>query len=263
MNKSTLARTHLDGTGWAHPYGHGPFDPYLYADGGDGGASASTSPTPGGEPVAVPETGGQPAAPAGAVTSGQDIASLPDWAQKVITEARAEAGKARTVAKQNAATEARQQLAQELAPILGLGGDKPPTPEELTAQLRESQGQITSAQEQAAAAAIELHVYKTAARLGADADALLDSRAFCDSIDALDPDQQPEQFNAAVQQAIEAALHRNPSLRARSAGRSGGDMGGGGSGDQPHSLDKQIAEATAKRDFATVIRLKRQRAATT
>lgn len=65
-----------------------------------------------------------------------------------------------------------------------------------------------------------------------------------------------------MQQAIEAALHRNPGLRARGAGRSGGDLGGsGGSGDQP-SIDKQIAEATARRDFATVIRLKRQKAAT-
>lgn len=258
MHTRTLARARLDGAGWAHPY----TDPFVcYAD---GAIEGTPPPTPAAAP-APPAADGAPAGqPAGSGdTGGQDITSLPDWAQKVITEARAEAGKARTVAKQNAADAARQELAQDIGKALGLvEGDKAPTPEELTAQLRESQGQITSAQEQAAAAAIELHVYKTAARLGADADALLDSRAFCDSIDALDPDQQPEQFNAAVQQAIEAALHRNPSLRARTAGRSGADLGGG-SGDQPHSLDKQIAAATAKRDFATVIRLKRQRAATT
>ncbi|WP_435239564.1 hypothetical protein [Streptomyces sp. YPW6] len=36
--KKTLTTT---GGGWAHPYGHGPFSPFLYADGGDGGGSGS------------------------------------------------------------------------------------------------------------------------------------------------------------------------------------------------------------------------------
>ncbi|MEU2797435.1 hypothetical protein [Streptomyces sp. NPDC007117] len=36
--KKTLRPT---GGGWAHPYGHGPFSPFLYADGGDGGGSGS------------------------------------------------------------------------------------------------------------------------------------------------------------------------------------------------------------------------------
>ncbi|MFJ2848320.1 hypothetical protein [Streptomyces rubiginosohelvolus] len=36
--KKTLRAT---GGGWAHPYGHGPFSPFLYADGGDGGGSGS------------------------------------------------------------------------------------------------------------------------------------------------------------------------------------------------------------------------------
>ncbi|MFF3398250.1 hypothetical protein ACFYW6_07025 [Streptomyces sp. NPDC002659] len=64
--------------------------------------------------------------------------------------------------------------------------------------------------------------------------------------------------------AIKAAVEKFSKLAPKGAGRSGGDLGGGsGSGDQHASIDKQIAEATAKRDFATVIRLKRQRAATT
>ncbi|NUK22064.1 hypothetical protein [Streptomyces lunaelactis] len=264
MHRNTLARARLDGAGWAHPY----TDPFVcYADSAAGDASGSTGTgpgsDPGGSPGGSPNPGGQPGSWEGFQWDGK-VDSLPEPVAKVIREAREEAGKARTVAKQNAAAEARQQMAQDIGKALGLvEGDKAPTPEELTTQLRDSQTAITSAQEQAAAAAIELHVYKTAARLGADADALLDSRAFCDTIDALDPGQAPEQFNGAVQQAIEAALHRNPGMRARTAGRSGADLGGGGSGDQHASLDKQIAEAQKKRDFATVIRLKRQRAATT
>ncbi|MEU0220040.1 hypothetical protein ABZ281_35420 [Streptomyces sp. NPDC006265] len=38
--KNTLA---VAGGGWAHPYRTGPFDPFLYADGGDGGGSGSGS----------------------------------------------------------------------------------------------------------------------------------------------------------------------------------------------------------------------------
>ncbi|MFE0132398.1 hypothetical protein ACFWY6_12620 [Streptomyces sp. NPDC059037] len=64
--------------------------------------------------------------------------------------------------------------------------------------------------------------------------------------------------------AIKSAVTKLSKLAPRGAGRSGADMGGaGGSGDQNASLDKQIQEATARRDFATVIRLKRQKAATT
>lgn len=64
--------------------------------------------------------------------------------------------------------------------------------------------------------------------------------------------------------AITAAVDKLAALAPRGAGRSGGDMGGaGGSGDQPNTLDKQIEEAQQRRDFAAVIRLKRQRAAQT
>ncbi|MFD3574767.1 hypothetical protein [Streptomyces sp. NPDC058644] len=64
--------------------------------------------------------------------------------------------------------------------------------------------------------------------------------------------------------AIKSAVTKLSKLAPKGAGRSGADLGGaGGSGDQNASLDKQIQEATARRDFATVIRLKRQKAATT
>lgn len=258
MRTQTTTHPRLDGAGWVHPYPTRPFDPYLYAD---GGAADDPGSSPGEPPVAEPAASREQPGQRPDV-SGQDVSTLPDWAQKVIADARAEAGKARTVAKQNAAQEARQQLTTDIGKALGLiEGEKAPTPEELTAQLRDSHGALTAAREEAAAAAIELHVYRTASKLGADADALLDSRAFCDTIDAIPADSDAEAFSAAVRQAIEAAMGRNPALRARTAGRSGADHGAGG--EVMAGIDKQIADAISRRDFPTAIRLKRQRAAQT
>lgn len=244
MRKNTLARTRLDGAGWAHPYGHGPFAPW-YADGGDGDGSGSGSPAAGDSSLTAAVTAstteaqaaqpaGKPAAPSeqpkdpwAAYQWDGKVDSLPADVAKVIRDAREEAGKARTVAKQNAADEARKELLATISKAVGLDdGETPPTPEELTRQLTQSQSALTTAQEQAASAAIELHVYRTAHRLGADADALLDSRQFCDAVDELDP-SDPKAFNAAVEKAINEALGRDPRLRAQGAGRSGADLSGG------------------------------------
>jgi hypothetical protein len=63
--------------------------------------------------------------------------------------------------------------------------------------------------------------------------------------------------------AIKAAVAKFSKLSpAKGPGRSGGDHTGG-SGDGPASLDKQIADAEARRAWPEVIRLKRQRAAQT
>lgn len=61
--------------------------------------------------------------------------------------------------------------------------------------------------------------------------------------------------------AIKSAVTKFSKLAPKGAGRSGADLSGG-SGDQAaDSLDKQIEDATKRRDFATAIRLKRQKAA--
>lgn len=244
MNKHTLARVRLDGAGWAHPYGHSPFSPFLYADGGDGSGAAGD----GGAPAAAAGESGQgaqqplhqavqqamqpPAPPAPNPWDGfqwdGNVDSLPDPVAKIIREAREEAGKSRTVAKQNAAAEAREELLATISKAVGMDtGDTPPTPEQLTQQLTESRVELSSAQEQAASSAIELHVYKAAIRLGANADALLDSRAFCDAIDGIDASGDPAAFNSAVEKAINAALGQNPNLRAQVSAASGGDLSGG------------------------------------
>ncbi|GGV68850.1 hypothetical protein GCM10010294_25010 [Streptomyces griseoloalbus] len=255
MHKKTLARVRLDGAGWAHPYGHGPFSPVVYADGGDGGGSGSGSGAAGdggSELSGAPgDQGGQQPGQTGS-QAGSDpwanfswdgkVDSLPEPVAKVIRDAREEAGKSRTVAKANAAEEARQELLATISKAVGLDAEKPPTPEELTRQLTQSQTSLTAAQEQAASAAIELHVYKTALRLGADADALLDSRKFCDKIDSIDV-SKPEAFNKEVEAAITEALDANPKLRTGLAPRRGGGDFTGGPGTQrrPTSLHDAIA----------------------
>jgi hypothetical protein len=223
----------------------------LYADGGDPQTPAPPTPAapPAPQPPATPPTGQDPAA---------EVARL----TKELEAARKEAGAARVNAKATAAAEARAELLKQLS------GDAPEplTPEQLQQQLAEARTQGTTATQAAAAAAIELSVFRTAQRLGANADALLDSRAFCDGIDALDIDpSDTAAFTAAVTEKVNAALAANPALRAGpTAGRSGGDMGGGGgSGDGAATIDAQIAEATKRRDFAAVIRLTRQKAAQT
>lgn len=246
MHKRTLARLRLDGAGWAHPYGHGPFSPIVYADGGDGAGSESGS---GGAGDGTGDGGGQaPAAPpaAGPWDGFQwdgKVDSLPADVAKVIREAREEAGKARTTAKENAAQAARQELLETLSKAVGLDtGAKPPTPEELTRQLTTATSERTAAQEDAAAARIELHVFRTATRLGADAEALLDSRSFCDAIDAIDTDD-PKKFNEEVEKAINNALSANQQLRAGLAPRrGGGDFAGGpGTPGRPTSLQDAVS----------------------
>lgn len=256
MSRSTLARHRLDGAGWAHPYTLDPFTPVLYADGGDPtGQDPATPPAPTvpapAQPAAVdpPQPAGQQ--PAG--DGGEDIAALPDWAQKAIKDARAEAGKARTTAKANAAAEARDALVQQIGGALGLLDDSkdgaPLAPEELTRQL-------TAEREQAMSARIELHLYRTAQRLGANAEQLLDSRAFVDSIDSLDVDPSDvDAFTQAVEVKITEAVANNPSLRAsQGPGRSGADLSGG-TGAAPPSVETQIAEAQKAGNWRTVMRL--------
>ncbi|WP_442803467.1 hypothetical protein OG411_19310 [Streptomyces pseudogriseolus] len=262
MRKTTLARARLDGAGWAHPYGTHPFSPIVYADGGDGGDSGSGSGgagdggsgSPGGSGAGAGDQGGRQSGQGGQQSGqpGSDpwagfqwdgkVESLPPEVAKVIHETRDEAYKSRK-AKSNAASEARMDVLRTISSALGLEGDKPPTPEELTRQLTQSQSALTAAQEQAASAALELHVYRTAARMGADADALLDSRSFCDRIDSIDPSGKPEDFNKAVEDAITEALDANPLLRAgRVPRRGGGDFPGGpGTSKRPTSLHDAIA----------------------
>lgn len=214
----------------------------------------AANPTPPVTPTPAPPAP-VPAPPAPPADTAADIARL----TKELEAARAEAAKSRVNAKEQAAKDARAELLRQLSG----DAEQPLTPEQLQQQLADARNTGTAAQQAAAAAAIELSVYRTAQRLGADAERLLDSRTFADQIDALDVDPtDTAAFTAAVTEKVNAALAANPALRVMAAGRSGGDFSGG-SGSAPLDIDAQIEEATKKRDFARVIALKRQRAAQT
>src|SRR5690606_12435875 len=136
MQKRTLPR--LAGAGWAHPYGHAPFAPYLYADGGDGDDSGSDSGDSGddtGTDDSGDDAGGtgddgpddaaakddkpKPRPPA-KKPDGEDPAATIARLQKELKTANGEAAKARTSAKKAAADEARTEIVQELGKALGL-----------------------------------------------------------------------------------------------------------------------------------------------
>lgn len=247
MSTPTLARRRA-GAGWAHPYS----DPFtLYADGGEGDAGTGAGSGDSGQGAAGDGT------QAGQQGSGEDAAATIARLTKAVADANAEAAKARVTAKENAAKEAREQLLKQLSG----DAEEPLTPEQLQQQLAEARTQGTTATQAAAATARELAVLRTAQRLGANGDALLDSRSFMDGVAGLDTADSAA-LTAAVTERVNAALAANPALRALNAGRSGGDFGGS-SGAAALDIDAQIEEAQKQRRWGDVIALKRQRAAQT
>lgn len=166
-------------------------------------------PTPG-APATEPtpqQPGPAPAQPAEPAV--EDISALPEWAQKQIRDARAEAAKSRTTAKQTAAEQARQETLAQVAKALGIGEEgKPVDPAELTAQ-------IEQAQTAAWRSAVELAVYRAAPQHGANPDALLDSLKFIDSLDDLvEVDPRSPEFAAALASKVQEAVAGNPSYKA-------------------------------------------------
>ncbi|WP_406200132.1 hypothetical protein OG331_25190 [Streptomyces sp. NBC_01017] len=257
MNKRTLPR--LAGAGWAHPYSHGPFDPWLYADGGDGGDSGSDSDDSGDDAGASDDqdndAGGtgnddqdddaakddKPKPKPPAKKDDEDPTATIARLQKELKQANADAGKARTNAKKAAADEARTQIVQELGKALGLvkdDKDTPPDPAALTAQIEKA----TAAHRETA---VELAVYRGASKHGADPDALTDSRAFLKSIADLDPSD--EEFAKKVNAAIKKAVDDNPKLKAQgqAPARNSGDFSG--STEKPKNSNSIEAQREARR----------------
>lgn len=173
--------------------------------------------------VGATATPAAPAAPAAPAESGK-VEDLPEWAQKIIKDTRAEAAGHRT--KATAAETKQTETLAAIAKALGLGpADETPDPAKLTEQL----GAAQTAQR---TALVELAVFKAAAAHSADPAALLDSRAFLASVTDLDP--SGSDFNAAVDAAIKAAVDGNPKLKAAAQAAGASTIPhAGGSGEKP------------------------------
>jgi hypothetical protein len=202
------------------------------------------------------EGGQQPAAaqpnPQQPSTQTQDVSQLPDWAQKIITDTRAEAAKHRTEKKATAEqVSAEQAKLNKVLSALGLNaeGQEAPDPEALASQLEERQTELWSK-------SIELETHRLADKHGVKPGALTDSVKFWEAMGDVDP-SDPE-FATKVDAAIADAVKANPGLKAtQGSPRSGADFTGAPSA--PPNIDQAIEDAQSKGDFRTAIALKRRR----
>ncbi|TMR91325.1 hypothetical protein [Nonomuraea basaltis] len=199
------------------------------------------------------------------------VDQLPSWAQKLIKDTRAEAADWRSKLKdaQKAADDATAQqgpsqdeiteqvktdFAQQIAKALGLAAEEesPIDPQQvietLTSERDTTAKERDAEKERHRRALIELAVHRASQKVGADPDALLDSRNFLKAVRDLDPDA--EEFSTTLTETIQTAVENNPKFKAATqAGppaRSGGEFTGGPGGRAPSS-EPSIDEFRARR----------------
>lgn len=164
--------------------------------------AASTDPSQGAQPESTPANGttppGDPKKP-----DRPEISELPQWAQDLIKETRGEVAKSRVEAKAQAAEEARKQMAEDIGRALGIITDDTPDEQKLNPeQLRDL---LAGERSTARMARTELAVFKAAQAAGGgfNASALLDSRAFLESIKDIDP-TNTEALTAKITETVQA-----------------------------------------------------------
>lgn len=205
-------------------------------EGAPAGGQAPPAAPPADAPPAAPAAPAAPPAAPPAPAAGERVEDLPDWAQKIIKETRAEAATNRT--GKTAAEEQQQKILKAVAQAAGLkvDGDDEPTVEQLTTDL-------TTAQTEGREAKVELAVFKGAIEHGADPVGLTDSRTFMTKVGALDP--AADDFAAKVKAEIETAVKDNPKLKAGQApGSSSADHTPGQPPGAPRE-PKSMADAVA------------------
>ncbi|MFZ3556465.1 MULTISPECIES: hypothetical protein [unclassified Streptomyces] len=206
---------------------------------GEGGSGSEGSEQSGQSETGGDQSGGQPGDQGGQQSgqesgqSGSESGDSTDWkAEARKWEDRAKANK--TAQDELAALKASQMTEQEKAVAEAEAKGR-------TAAASEYGQKLAAAELRAAASAAGLD-------LGEAAD-LIDVSRFVG---------EDGEVNTA---AIKSAVTRLSKLAPRGPGRSGGDMGSGGSGDQTASLDKQIAQAKADGNWRLAMRLENSKLA--
>ena len=183
------------------------------------------------------------------LTPEQRMAELPGWARNEINQLRSS-----KESKQQAAEQARTEIAQTVGKALGfVKDDEPVDPTKLTEQL-------TAAGADARQAKIELAVFRASQATDADPSALLDSTSFLAKLKDIDPTD-----SAAVTAAITSAVASNPRLGAAPGTprppAPNPAQGSSASGSGAPDFKKQIADAMKAGDIGLSIALEEQRAA--
>ncbi len=179
------------------------------------------------------------------------IDDLPAWAQAELRRARNDAVKYRQQLQEKTeqdkpaapspeeiAAQAKAELAQQIGKALGLvqEEEKPVDPKEVIERLTTERDQTAAERDKerelTRRTLVELGVHRTSSKVGADGDALLDSRSFLRSIKDLDPNS--EDFPGLLEERIKQAVEDNPKFKAASLSgppaRSGGEFTGGPGG---------------------------------
>ncbi|MEU9306949.1 hypothetical protein [Streptomyces sp. NPDC048256] len=182
---------------------------------------APQQPHTGAQPPAplVPQAPPVPPAPGG---EPQDVASLPDWAQKIIRDTRAEAADYRTRAQ---TAQPQQPAAPAPAPVVQQPA--PPADGDLARLPQWAQRAMTDGQGAAQQLALQTAVIAAAPAAGADVSRLLDSQAAMRALSAINPADA-----AAVTTAITSVLttHQHLAATPQTAPKGGADFGTPGPG---------------------------------
>lgn len=177
------------------------------------------------------------APPADAPPNDEDVYKDPAAAKALVEKLRRENGSARTQAKADAATAAREEIVKEFGKMLGFIKD-----EDAPVDTDKALGDARAAQRDSAA---ELVVWKHAAELKVDPVAMTDSGAFGRAIKNLDP--ASDSFAADVKAAAQEALKNNPKLAGGPASTSSSvdHPGGGGAPKRTEAPSMQDAVNSA------------------